>query len=1269
MSLDDEPSNAESQPFAGRNHLLPADVLLNIDSECERFESEFRQGKKPAIDHFLTAFAQQPHALERAFQELILLEWHLRSELPETIDIAEYQLRFPQFGEMISRLYLEYEKSGSTSSPSPRTEATIDFNAFSQTEELARWIDRFRQECKTNPAMEPSDWLSHSPNAPESLRNAIHGMAYLDKFQQSKDGEKRIGEFRIIREIGRGGMGIVFEAEQESLDRTVALKILWFGAISDPDAIKRFQREASTVAKLHHTNIVPIFSVGSQGAINYYAMQFIDGQSLDAVAKQGSPSLHWSTIAEWGLQASEALEHAHQRGIVHRDVKPSNLLLDRENRIWLTDFGLAKRSDDVTLSMAGALLGTPRYMSPEQASSSTRHVDHRSDVYSLGASLYELATGRPVFDAKTPHGVISQILTAEPIPAYQLSPSIPRDLSTILMKCLSKEVTQRYESAKALADDLRALLDGRPIRAKRPNWIDHSQKWLQRHRREVGWSVVSVVASLLLLTSLSLGWLGWNRSRAVHLSLSSPESTVAAELLYRNGKPASRLQTVPTQDPLPIKPGKYALRVHQSGMISQDFLVDWAPSEEVKQSLHPSDQRIGTAINNAFDCEVVHHDAGAWLVHYDDQHLVVENRVVRSPQSFRIPFDSMANSESASGFLWPPRRLVTSSLLDNTNKFDIRPKFYPEAKDWNGDGRFDLLLAMQHQAIIVLIDPERGVQWSKGLTPDTSADLSNTNAQDYSLICPRSSIVEMPKTIPDVDGDGADDILVQVARINPFGNPDMQQSSVELVALSGRSGETLWTFAVPRELILSNISLFPYSFRWFTGPSSGTSSSGGIAWLAHIRWSRDSQVQSTRVGTFVGYGSTLIDRSSTHPIVYFQILDQLFAVDPRTGRLADGPNSLGAIPFQPPQLGQCDGSLHAEMIFVEDLRNGSTITSTPNLAPTYQMKLVVWSFDSKSQLWDRKIAAHAPFSRGWFTSPVSWPKVADLDRNGKAEILVPDDTSLSSHHQKFETSISAISGETGKSLWRKAIRHADTQLDRFLIGPDINRDSVRDLFVASMSGLPVKLHVDCISGKDGLPLWTTFEELHQSMNPTNLFVGEPILWNHREDAWPQIVVPLQEGNESEHANASAFLFSTGTGKLLHKLDQFHRLHLADVDADGSEDLRMTYYLAPRLGMQGLSNTQFVRGSFGKLWSRLGPPGSIVDDLNGDGLQDLISTDHRTVAAMDIVSGLQLWYRRFPDISPNLRIHCGLSKNSSKLGSTTSEMGFQSRRYWRSACRA
>ena len=213
--------------------------------------------------------------------------------------------------------------------------------------------------------------------------------------------------------------------------------------------MERFRREAETVALLHHTNIVPIFFVGSENGVSYYAMEFIDGRSLADVLAERAEPIEPLTVVDWGFQAAEALAHAHQRGVIHR-IQPSNLLLDDEGRIWLTDFGLAKRLDDVTLSMTGALLGTPRYMSPQEASAARHRLDHRTDVYSLGATLYELLTNRPVFSADTPHEVIAQILNLEPISPRQLTPSLSRDIETILLRC-------RERSGPAVCDGPRIV--------------------------------------------------------------------------------------------------------------------------------------------------------------------------------------------------------------------------------------------------------------------------------------------------------------------------------------------------------------------------------------------------------------------------------------------------------------------------------------------------------------------------------------------------------------------------------------------------------------------------------------------------------------------------------------------------------------------------------------------------------------------------------------------------------------------------------------------
>jgi serine/threonine protein kinase len=267
-------------------------------------------------------------------------------------------------------------------------------------EELAAILDRYMSDFQAGTGPDKNELLAAHPELASRLAACLAGIEFIHRAIGPATQEPAIlGEFRIIRELGRGGMGVVYEAEQTSLRRHVALKVLRFGVVADEEAMKRFQREAETVARLHHTNIVPIFAVGCERGVHYYAIQLIAGRSLadvQAESRSAGTPLPAEDIARWGLQAAKALAHAHQRGVIHRDIKPSNLLLDTDGVVWLTDFGLAKRADEATLTVHGTLMGTPRYMSPEQAASLQQPVDGRTDLYSLGASLHELAAGYPL---------------------------------------------------------------------------------------------------------------------------------------------------------------------------------------------------------------------------------------------------------------------------------------------------------------------------------------------------------------------------------------------------------------------------------------------------------------------------------------------------------------------------------------------------------------------------------------------------------------------------------------------------------------------------------------------------------------------------------------------------------------------------------------------------------------------------------------------------------------------------------------------------------
>lgn len=456
---------------------------------------------------------------------------------------------------------------------------------------------------------------------------------------------ERVGEYRILREVGRGGMGIVYEAEQESLGRHVAVKVLPTHSLLEPRFLERFKLEARAAARLHHTNIVPVFGVGDDQGLNYYVMQFIQGRGLDEVlvelrrlrrvpvpskgsifhdavgdrktpgaradanradvvsagqiatgllsgefhnpASEGSlldstaapsaepvsPALrdqqdhwgqlpgsaswpispevrlpehdpgssgfdsaraYWSGVARIGVQVADALAYAHAQGVLHRDIKPSNLLLDTKGTVWVTDFGLAKETSsdglvaNVGLTRTGDVVGTLRYLPPERFRGSS---DRESDIYSLGATLYELLTLRPPFDELDRSVLIRKLLHDEPPRPRSLDPTIPLDLETIVTKAMAKEPSDRYRSPADLADDLRCFLTDRPIRARRVTAWERAWRLCRRNRAVTSLSaVIGLLVGALVVAAVVAGWVRSERDQAV----TNLERAVRAEETSRN---------------------------------------------------------------------------------------------------------------------------------------------------------------------------------------------------------------------------------------------------------------------------------------------------------------------------------------------------------------------------------------------------------------------------------------------------------------------------------------------------------------------------------------------------------------------------------------------------------------------------------------------------------------------------------------------------------------------------------------------------------------
>jgi Tfp pilus assembly protein PilF len=442
-------------PGSGNESLHPS-LARHVDAICNSFEQAWKAGVRPCLEDYLSATpeSERPALL----RELIALDMAYRRMAGEQPQAEEYLARFP--GVVLSA------PSAGATAPAP-TGATLGAE-------------------------------------PPTLPPDVAGPG------RASGGPARVfGDYELLEEVARGGMGVVYRARQVHLNRVVALKVILAGQLASEADVQRFRTEAEAAANLDHPHIVPIYEVGEHQEQHYFSMKYIDGGSLaDQV-----PQLVRDPKAAAGLlgTVARAVHHAHQRGILHRDLKPANILLDGQGRPHVTDFGLAKRVEaDTGQTRTGAILGTPSYMAPEQARAE-KGLSTAADVYSLGAVLYELLTGRPPFRAATPLDTVLQVLEREPERLRSLNATIARDLETICLKCLDKDPRRRYDSAAALADDLERWLRGEPILARPSTAGERVVKWARR--RPAAAALVGLTVMVLLGGMTAVLWYA-DRERA-----------------------------------------------------------------------------------------------------------------------------------------------------------------------------------------------------------------------------------------------------------------------------------------------------------------------------------------------------------------------------------------------------------------------------------------------------------------------------------------------------------------------------------------------------------------------------------------------------------------------------------------------------------------------------------------------------------------------------------------------------------------------------------
>ncbi len=1070
-----------------------------------------------------------------------------------------------------------------TPESSPDETAPIDYGADKAppepAPELARVLEKYMADLEAGRAPGREQLLADHPELASALQECLTAIDFIHGASKRLAGEPEapahLGDFRIVREIGSGGMGVVYEAEQISLKRKVALKVLRFGPGGDPEAMKRFQREAQTVAHLHHTNIVPIFAIGSEKGVHYYAMQFIEGESLAAVAEraagEGRP-LEFKEAAGWGLQAAEALDHAHQRGVIHRDIKPSNLMLDPDGRIWLADFGLARKLNDVTLSLSGMILGTPRYMSPEQASAAKHPIDHRTDIYSLGATLYELVTGKAVFEGETPQHVLNRILEDEPVPPRKIQEHLPRDLETIILKCLAKDAGGRFQSARDLAEDLRSFLQGRPIRARRPRLAERTKRWVKKNRRSVAAAGITASVFLILILAMIFWKLALERHRKSllgKLDFSTEGDSLTAQVFNADGETLIAESPVPTKEQISITEGSYRLMLSAPGSLSDTskFIIHRGMIHRYEVGL--SDRKLW----KSFEVEPGHVVEPLQLTGSSDIIINSQKSLKRldgktGETIWEVTLNAGNLPEGGDAELWP--ELLHNPQWEST-------AFLKPPPDLDGDGTNDIIWPCRTSSSLIAFSGLDGkVLWWYRARPELpESDTSKKKNRKQSW--PKNTVIAQPASA-ELDGDEVPDIIAIFGYQSPGAHQwDRKETQIWVEAVSGKSGNFLWRL--------------PLDKSWLHYPDYGLSKA--------IQNDRKSKI--------------LVMEEGNRKTVLLMVGTHLVILDGKTGEEKQPVFDLSFQPFRPPTLDDLNGDGRLELLILLQPDENSP-----------QLELICYSLGNRAPLW-KKSFQPAIDESSLRHSGAEWPVVADLDGDGELEVAIPTGQNWNEYAKRW-SGIEVIAGESGKSKWQSPLWSGETvpePISRVIDGPDIDGEPGRELFailkVWERQTEKFYFAVDAISGKNGKSLWRWKVPMKTSITPDP--AGPLRWWQRHPNGLPELIVPLFRGPREKPVT---YILSAKTGNLVEILEGVYQVKLADLTGDEIPELLFEY---PPCGSSSEpAKFHAIRGGSPPPWQWLGEVDP-AQDFNGDGLRDVLSWQSFQLTALSGGDGEVLWRER------------------------------------------
>jgi outer membrane protein assembly factor BamB len=978
------------------------------------------------------------------------------------------------------------------------------------------------------------------------------------------------GDYELLTEIARGGMGVVYRARQVSLNRVVALKMILAGQLAGADDVERFRLEAQTAAALQHPHIVTIHEVGEHEGQHYFSMDFVEGKSLaDLVRDNPLPP---QQAAQHVRLIAQAIQYAHQRGVLHRDLKPSNVLIDHLGQPRVTDFGLAKRIDkDAGLTATGAVVGTPSYMPPEQASGQRGAMGPASDVYSLGAVLYELVTGRPPFRAATPLDTLLQVLEAEPAPPRLLNPAVGRDLETIILKCLHKEPAKRYASAQELADDLGAFLDGRPIKARRPGLAERALRWAQTQRRSAAIILLTATASALLLLGGTLGWTWYTESRLGRLLVRSGTPPFRVEVLDDAGrtvvKPFATVTPGPVEtDPVPLPAGDFNLCLSASGARGETYRLLVERGLRYNVNLSPEPRRLWEPLQiKPGDFAEVTDLRG------DGAHIILV-------QATGLQWINGATRDPIKD--WGPGVLGESAV-------GRLPEF-----DWK------LIMQARRPWFVQpapVVGDDRLLLWASRSTPSLLAASGKTGR------------------------------LLWWHRARPAPPPGIDEAQVDFVPAGGANLSQGQVIAEPLVADLDSKPVLVVTFAsngeavWIKkkdGPSEERGRSEPEEWIEALDAATGERLWRRSLGPRssyyplenMKYAAGLLTVEG-RPVVAVLANRRLLGLDLRTGA-ANWSHDLEPIVGRSGDSGQ--RSLPRFGTFGAPGKPGVLIVFDGG----GEAAVAAVSLETGRPLWQRTLPIRwVPY----LMNPRDEPLVADLDGDGRPEVILAYGEPAS---QANRAAVEVLDGATGERRWRYLfptvgqIGLLREQWLRVTAGPDLDGDGRREVFVASRYTTAPdedpRVYVEALSGSDGRPLWRWS---HPFWGGDRL---GPLSWWDQPgaDGWPQLLVPVT--NQLFATTDHTFVLAAGTGRLTQVIDGFRDARQADLIREGIPAL-WTFQSSVDQGSAAPGGAlTALRGTAPEAWRRLGHwlP---VGELDGDGIADVVNAP-ATASGTVAVSG-------------------------------------------------